>query len=107
MRAGETDKACLRKHDALEQIGWRIGHELGHIGNLDADIFVNDRGAYLLEMNPRFGGGYPFSHMAGARHPEMILAWVEGHPTSPPRDWKYDLVHAKADTMIATGTRKD
>ena len=78
MRAGETDKAVLRNKPDLEDLGFRIGNALGHIGNLDCDIFENNGRYYLLEMNPRFGGGYPFSHMAGANYPSAIIAWLEG-----------------------------
>ena len=31
-----------------------------------------------LEMNPRFGGGYPFSHTLGANFPLAIIEWCSG-----------------------------
>ena len=74
MRAGETDKAVLRNHPEIEEIGKRIGENLKHIGNLDCDIFEKNGKYYLLEMNPRFGGGYPFSQMSGANFPAAIYA---------------------------------
>lgn len=32
----------------------------------------------MLEMNARFGGGYPFSHMAGVDLPQAIVNWLLG-----------------------------
>ena len=29
-------------------------------------------------MNARFGGGYPFSYLAGADLPSAIIRWVSG-----------------------------
>jgi len=78
MRAGETDKAMTVHHPDLEEIGRKIGENLGHVANLDCDLFDDGSGNYyLLEMNPRFGGGYPFSHEAGANLPKAILHWVK------------------------------
>lgn len=85
MRAGETDKAMTVDHPGLQDMGERIGKGLGHVGNLDCDVMMNDRGAYLIDMNPRFGGGYPFSHTAGADIPAALLAWAEGR--TPDASW--------------------
>ena len=39
---------------------------LWDIGNLDGNIMQRADGAYcVLELNPRFGGGFPFSYEAG------------------------------------------
>ena len=34
----------------------------------------------VLELNPRFGGGYPFSYEAGVNLPKAIIQWVKGEP---------------------------
>ena len=78
MRAGETDKAVTLDHPELRELGEKIGKGLGHIGNLDCDVFIGDGRCCLIDMNPRFGGGYPFSHMAGANVPAALLAWAGG-----------------------------
>jgi carbamoyl-phosphate synthase large subunit len=104
MRAGETDKAVLRQRPDLEELGFKIGKALKHIGNLDVDIFEADGMFYLLEMNPRFGGGYPFSHMAGADFPAAIIAWLEGRDYNFSHfEKRYDQPFAKCDTLIRVG----
>ncbi|HYX07001.1 MAG TPA: ATP-grasp domain-containing protein [Bacteroidales bacterium] len=101
MRAGETDKAVLRNHPEIETIGKRIGENLKHVGNLDCDIFEKNGKYYLLEMNPRFGGGYPFSQMSGANFPAAIYALLGKEPLK--KEWftkNYDQVFAKCDILI-------
>jgi carbamoyl-phosphate synthase large subunit len=101
MRAGETDKAVLRSNPHLEAIGFKIGESLGHLGNLDCDVFEMKGQYYLLELNPRFGGGYPFSQMSGARYPDAIIAWLEGACYDFKKNKKtYDIIYAKCDTLI-------
>lgn len=79
MRSGETDCAITIDNEELREIGKCLGKTLHHIGNLDVDAFVNERGGiYILEMNARFGGGYPFSHKAGVDLPRAILQWLCG-----------------------------
>ena len=83
MRSGETDAAETVQDNALEEVGRRIGTALGHVGLLDVDIIVRAGIPYLLEMNPRFGGHYPFSHMAGANIPAALLAWAQKRKPRP------------------------
>ena len=78
MRAGETDKATTVDIPALTHIGQVLGSELGHIGNLDCDILEMGGKYYILELNPRFGGGFPFSYEAGVNLPKAIINWVQG-----------------------------
>lgn len=80
MRAGETDKAVTLDLPEVREIGHRIGTALKHIGNLDVDVMQNDKGEYcVLELNPRFGGGFPFSYEAGVNLPKAIIEWVKGN----------------------------
>lgn len=78
MRAGETDKAITVISDELEAIGRAISQNLRHIGNLDCDVLCRDGQYYVLEMNARFGGGYPFSHEAGGKGVACYVAWLKG-----------------------------
>lgn len=83
MRSGETDCAKVADRPQLQRIGRKAAEELGHIGNLDMDIILSDGIAYIIDMNARFGGGYPYSHMAGANLPRAILSWVSGNREEP------------------------
>ena len=78
MRSGETDKAITVDNVKIREIGATIGKALKHIGNLDCDVLERDGEYYVLELNPRFGGGYPFSQEAGVNMPKAIVAWVKG-----------------------------
>lgn len=101
MRAGETDKSLTVENRELAEMGRRIGNKLKHIGNLDCDFFEVDGEYYLLEMNPRFGGGYPFSHEAGINLPKAILNWLNGEQVSSSCfEYKRDLLIAKCDRLI-------
>lgn len=102
MRAGETDKAITRDLPEVREMGRTIGAALKHIGNLDVDIMQRANGDYcVLELNPRFGGGYPFSHEAGVNMPKAIIEWVRGEIVNPdiliP---KYNRMFAKNDYLV-------
>lgn len=73
MRAGETDKAISSNDPALIEFGIKILDKLPIFGPCDVDIFMTKQGPKLLEINPRFGGGYPCSHLAGANFPQKLI----------------------------------
>jgi len=84
MRSGETDSAVTVDEPELFEMGARIAGLLQHRGNLDMDLFrTKDGRVVVLELNARFGGGYPFSHLAGADLPRAIVAWLAGKPIDP------------------------
>lgn len=78
MRSGETDIAQLVDEPLIRETLISLGKVTKHIANMDCDIFLVDGVLYVLEMNARFGGGYPFSHMGGCNLPKAIVNWVKG-----------------------------
>ncbi|HEX3703957.1 MAG TPA: ATP-grasp domain-containing protein [Vicinamibacterales bacterium] len=83
MRAGQTDRAEAVRHQTIEAIGERIGRRLGHVGVLDCDAIATASSCCVLDINPRIGGGYPFSHLAGADIPAALVAWMQGDEPDP------------------------
>lgn len=82
MRAGETDIAEIVDNTPFLNIGKTLSKYLKHIANLDVDCFLDEEGnAYVLELNCRFGGQYPFSHLAGVNFPKQIIEWLKGNET--------------------------
>ena len=78
MRSGETDCAITVSDVIAENIGRELSGKMKHVGNLDVDVFKTADCYYVLEMNARFGGGYPFGHMAGVNLPLAIIKWLKG-----------------------------
>jgi carbamoyl-phosphate synthase large subunit len=99
MRSGETDKAVTVPPDRFEEHVSSIARSLRHRGNLDCDFIEQDDKIYLLEMNPRFGGGYPFSHLAGANHAQHL---IDGFMGKIPTKYAYEtnLTFAKCDILV-------
>ncbi len=75
MRSGETDIAETVRHDKIYSVAERLAAVSKHIGNMDCDFVVHGQDIYILELNARFGGGYPFSHIAGCNLPEALVKW--------------------------------
>jgi carbamoyl-phosphate synthase large subunit len=101
MRAGETDRAITVADEELEELGGQIGRTLGHAGNLDCDVILGEDGFRVLELNPRLGGGYPFSHVAGANVPAALVAWANGE--EPDEKWltaRENVASSKYDSLV-------
>lgn len=78
MRAGETDISETVDEPIIKNELERLGKLTCHVANMDCDVFLIEGKPYVLEMNARFGGGYPFSHMGGCDLPRAIVKWCEG-----------------------------
>lgn len=84
MRSGETDAAVTVEHPGILRIAKLISNSTRHPGIMDCDFFEDEKeNLFLLEMNPRFGGGYPFSHAAGANIPAAYISWAKSIQPDP------------------------
>lgn len=104
MRAGETDIAELVDEPKIVDSLERLGRITRHVGNMDVDVFMVDEKPYVLEMNARFGGGYPFSHVGGCNLPKAIVEWVNRKEVSSEmlKSKRKELIY-KELTIISTG----
>lgn len=101
MRSGETDKAISVTDPRFEKIGETLGKALRHIGNLDCDVFEHNGELYVLEINARFGGGYPFSHLSGSNTAAVYIEWLKGNrDVAGLINYKPGIMYAKCDRLL-------
>lgn len=106
MRHGETSSAMTVHNTPFIGVAAALNAALGIRGSVDVDVLVTDDGIpYVIDVNPRFGGGYPFVHVAGADVPHFYLASTMGF--APRSDWdKYRIgcIGAKHEGIIGFDT---
>ena len=102
MRAGETDKAVSTNDKNLIDLGLRIAQAFPMFGPVDVDVKAGKDGPLLLEINPRFGGGYPCAHLCGADFPSKLVAICNGQTLTPNiGDYPAGVYMFKQDEIIS------
>jgi carbamoyl-phosphate synthase large subunit len=101
-RAGEIAKGVTVRHRALEsQVAAIVEALPGARGPMTVQAIVSADGPRYIEINPRFGGGYPLSHQAGARYTAALAAEALGKPVDPAWfAWRHDLVMLRYDEAV-------
>jgi carbamoyl-phosphate synthase large subunit len=104
VRSGEVSKAVTVRHDALQQLVSSIVSSLpAPRGPLNVQVFVDDATDEMrvIEINPRFGGGYPLSRAAGADFPAWLVDESLGRPVPRFWDrWRPGLVMLRYDEAV-------
>ncbi|MDQ1537573.1 MAG: carbamoyl-phosphate synthase large subunit [Actinomycetota bacterium] len=98
VRAGEVSKGVTVKVPAVEDLVRELAKTLPDAyGVLNVQLFVEpDSGAMnIIEINPRFGGGYPLSHHAGADFITALLRSDQGDSCQV--DWEPGTVMLRYD----------
>ena len=75
VRAGEINKGITRKNYLVNFLKQRMGYLPGVRGCICAQLFYreSDNDIKGIEINPRFGGGYPLSYYAKANYAEYVI----------------------------------
>ena len=102
VRAGEVSKGITVKDPRLMSLGRRIAESLpGAYGPMNIQCFMDDSGDLkVIEINPRFGGGYPLAHKAGAPFAAWIIDELEGRKLSYFGDWQDGLAMLRYDNAV-------
>ena len=104
VRDGEVSKGVTISNDLIPFLKDRLGHIEGAVGCLTAQFFVHaeDQSIYGIEINPRFGGGYPLSYLAGANFSKWLIEeYLLDKPIPDQFDsWEKDLLMIRYDDEI-------
>jgi len=103
VRGGEVSKAVTVHHAGLEALVTEIGATLpGARGALNVQVFVDGDDLAVIEINPRFGGGFPLSWEAGAMFPTWLVAEVTGRRCEV-LPWREGVVMLRYDGAVFVG----
>jgi carbamoyl-phosphate synthase large subunit len=104
VRSGESSKGMTVRSDLLEAQAVRLSETLpGAYGPLTIQSFLDpDSGeAAVIEINARFGGGFPLAWHAGADHPRWLIEDLLGRTSGASRNgWREGLVMLRYDEAV-------
>lgn len=102
VRAGEVSKGITEHEDAVTQAIQKFSQVCGTEGVLTVQVMRHHGELYFIEVNPRFGGGYPLTYQAGANFAQYIANDYLGNPNPPFTQWQDKLLMLRYDAEIFT-----
>jgi len=99
-RGGEVSKGVTRRDWVYDELVSRLRHIVGAKGCLTLQVFAGreDHHIQAIEINPRFGGGYPLTCAAGANFPKWLIEeYILGQEVEFCDDWEADLLMLRYD----------
>lgn len=110
VRAGEINKGITSKNGILIYLREKLAHIEGAAGCLTAQFFLNKNTGKVtaIEINARFGGGYPLSYHAGANYPLWLIEeYFKGQEISYTEDWEDQLLMLRYDDEVIVHANKN
>lgn len=103
IRAGEINKGRTAKNDILDFLKEKFGYIEGCVGCICMQLFFCPETKDLvgIEINPRFGGGYPLTYMCGANFPELLIReYFLSEEVEYFDNWKDNMLMLRFDDAI-------
>lgn len=103
IRSGEVNKGATRKNYLVEYLKERMSYIPGVRGCICMQLFYRERDNDVvgIEINPRYGGGYPLSYYAGANFPAMMIKeYIEGVGINYSDDWQNNTIMLRYDSQV-------
>lgn len=102
-RSGEVSKGLTSKGVVYSYLKDKLCNLKGARGCVTLQLFADlKQGSFkAIEINPRFGGGYPLSYFAGANFPKMLIReYILGEEVGFLDDWEDNLLMLRYDSAI-------
>ncbi|MEL4388107.1 ATP-grasp domain-containing protein [Shewanella xiamenensis] len=103
VRGGEVSKGITKKNFVYDYLLPKLRDVPGARGCITFQFFVNENSAEIkgLEINPRFGGGYPLSYDAGAQFPKWLIEeYLLNKTPIFYDDWEPELTMLRYDAKV-------
>jgi carbamoyl-phosphate synthase large subunit len=103
VRDGEVNKGKTEKNDLVAYVKKNLEEIEGARGCLTIQFFMNRTTGrkVAIEINPRFGGGYPLSYLSGANFPKWIIEeYLLDKKLTYFDDWEDNLLMLRYDKEI-------
>lgn len=103
IRAGEINKGRAEKNEILYFLKEKLGYIEGCVGCICVQLFFHPKTKDMvgIEINPRFGGGYPLTYMAGGNFPELLIReYFLGEDVEYFDNWKDGMLMLRFDDAI-------
>lgn len=106
VRGGEVNKSRTQKNILHDLMFSNLSYIKGARGCITIQFFLNEVTGdfYGIEINPRFGGGFPLSYHAGGNYPKWIIEeYLYGQKIAVNTTWKDGLLMLRYDDEIIVG----
>lgn len=103
VRAGEINKGVTKKNNIVSVLSEKLSDLNGARGCITIQVFYHKTKHTVLgiEINPRFGGGYPLSYLARANYPKWIIQEYLFNEAIPEfNDWEDNLLMLRYDSEV-------
>lgn len=103
IRAGEINKGITRKSFLVDYLKEKMEFLPGVVGCICIQLFVNEstKQVIAIEINPRFGGGYPLSYHSGANYPQYLIEeYIKNKSIDYNCDWQDNTLMLRYDDDI-------
>lgn len=102
-RAGEVSKGVTRRNYVYDYLKDKLPKIQGARGCITLQLFANPSSESFaaLEINPRFGGGFPLSYAAGANYIGWLLdEYLLRQPIPSFEEWEPNLLMLRYDAKV-------
>lgn len=111
VRDGEVNKGCTRKNSIVSFVLDKMDGKAGFRGCITLQVFLHrEEGTVIgIEINPRFGGGFPLTYEAGANFPGWILSeyLLDQSVDSYDDSWEDNLLMLRYDDEVLVSNYKN
>lgn len=103
IRAGEINKGRTAKNEILSFLKDKLEYIKGCVGCICVQLFFHPETKDIvgIEINPRFGGGYPLTYMSGGNFPELLIReYFQNEEVAYSDCWKDGMLMLRFDDAV-------